>query len=160
MSWTPGRVAERAYMVCRDDLWLPDLADALETLGLGHRAPDLITTACTLAEGTFVLPANGTVLSLQEIPNGFEVKLEIVANPQPSRQDALRHHVRALLRQRPESLRACDRWLDAMAPDGGRGPGISVSSIRVTPRVSSRLSVYVRVTAGDLGFAKTGEMVS
>jgi hypothetical protein len=160
VSWTPRGVAERAYMVCRDDVWLLDIGDALNALGLGHRAPDLISTACTLREGAFVLPPNATVLSLREIPGGFEVKLEIVAGSQHSRQDALRYHIRSLLRQRPESLRAWDRWLEAIASDGSSDPAISVSSISVTPHVSSRLSVYVRITAGDLAFVRTGAVAS
>jgi hypothetical protein len=160
VSWTRGRVAERAYMVCRDDLRLLDLSGCLEELGLGHRAPDLILTACTLAGGRFVLPAGTTVLSLRELPEGLGVKLELVADPVAAGQDAIRHDVRTLLRQRPDSLRACDRWLEAVAPAGGRRAPISVASVQVTPASSARLSVYARLEADALARPREGALAS
>jgi hypothetical protein len=158
VTWTCDRVAERVYMVCRDDLRLLDLTECLQAADLGHRAPDLMITACALGGGTLVLPPGTTVFSLREAPDGLEVKLELVASPVPRRQAAIRQDIRTLLGQRPESLRACDRWLAAVRPR--HGGTISVSSIRIAPHMSSRLSVYLRLTADELAGACVGGLAS
>jgi hypothetical protein len=154
ISWTRNRVAERLYMVGREELRLLDLTECLEAAGLGHRAPDLMITALALAGGRFALPAGTAIFSLREAPDGLEVKLELVASPLPGRQPAIRQDLRALLGQRPESLRAFDRWLAGVAP--GQGGAISVASIRIASHTSSRLSVYVRLTATELALAAAG----
>ena len=159
VSWTGAGVAERVYMVCRKDLRLLDLRECLEALGLLHRAPDLIMTAYALS-GTFVLPADATVFSLREISGGFEVKLELVAGALPARKDSMWRDLRAILSQRPDSLCAYHRWLQAVAPTSGLGADLSVSSIRVTPETASRLSAYVRVTADELIGAREGALPS
>lgn len=159
VSWSSAGVAERVYMVCRKDLRLLDLRECLEALGLLHRAPDLIVTAYALS-GTFVLPADATVFSLREIAGGFEVKLELVAGALPGRKESIWRDLRAILSQRPDSLCACDRWLQAVAPASGLGAELSVSSIRITPETASRLSVYVRVNADDLKNAREGALPS
>ncbi len=160
VSWARGHVAQRVYWVCRDDLRLLDLAPFLTEAGLGHRVPDLIVTARALSGGTFVLPAGTTVLALREIPDGLEVKLEIVVAALALPQDVIRQNVRTQLRQRPESLRAYDRWLEAVARPAGRAAMISVASIRVGPQTSSRLSVYVRLSAAELAGANARALAS
>jgi hypothetical protein len=158
ITWTRDRVAERVYMVCREDLRLLDLTECLQAADLGHRAPDLMITARALGGGTLVLPAGTTVLSFRETADGLEVKLELVACTRPLRQHAIREDIHTLLNQRPESLRGFDRWLAAVAP--GNGGTISVSSIRISAHTSSRLNVYMRLTADELAGACVGALAS
>ncbi len=135
--------AQRVYFYYPAELRLLDLEPMMNRLGIGHQLPALLTTVGLILGGRFTLPAGSVVLALRDTSRGIEMKLEIIlpAIPDPPRQ--MHGLIQMHLAQRPESQRALQQWIQAMTPDDYDSPGsISVVSVRVSPAVAGRLSLY------------------
>ena len=56
------------------------------------------------------------------------------------------------LSERPRELAALTQWLEAFTPDEATRPGkFSVLSVRVTPRSSGKVSLYLRPVEFEIG---------
>lgn len=135
--------AQRIYFYYPDELKLLALEPLMNRLGIGHQLPALLTAVGLILGGRFTLPEGSVVIALRDTTKGMEMKLEIVmpAVPDPPRQ--MHGLIQMQLAQRPESQRALQHWIQAMTPDDYPTPGdISVVSVRVSPTVNGRLSLY------------------
>ncbi|MGE5047951.1 MAG: hypothetical protein ACM3PC_05245 [Deltaproteobacteria bacterium] len=145
--------AQRIYFFHRGDLRLLDLEPLMNRLGIGHQLPGLLTAVGLILGGRFTLPEGSVVLALRETSRGMEMKLEIllpgIADPPREMHGLIQMH----LAQRPDSQRALRNWIQAMSLDDGAETcgQISVVSVRVSPQVGSRLTLYFRPTGYERG---------
>ena len=145
MSVACGRQqgAQRVYFYYPDELKLLALEPLMNRLGIGHQLPALLTAVGLILGGRFTLPEGSVVIALRDTSKGIEMKLEIImpAVPDPPRQ--MHGLIQMHLSQRPDAQRALQHWIQAMTPDEFATPGdISVVSLRVSPTVNGRLSLY------------------
>lgn len=144
-----GHGGQRVYFYHRGELRLLELEPLMNQLGVGHQLPGLLTAVGLILGGRFVLPEGSVVIALRDTGRGIEMKVEILmpAVPDPPRE--MHGLIQMHLAQRPDSQRALQRWLSAMAPEAGPGDvpsagDISVLSVRVTPSTPARLTLYFR----------------
>lgn len=142
--------AQRLYMYHRGELRLLDLEPLMNRLGIGSQLPSLLTAVGLILGGRFVLPDGSVIIGLRDTSRGLELKLDILlpAIPDPPRE--MHGLIQMLLAQRPENQRAFRHWIQAMSPDEAGTPGaMSAVSVRVTPNLGSRLTVYFRPVGYD-----------
>jgi hypothetical protein len=141
---------QRVYFYHQGDLRLLDLEPLMNRLGVGHQLPSLLTAVGLILGGRFTLPEGSVVLALRDTTRGIEMKLEILlpAIPDPPRE--MHGLIQLHLSQRPDAQRALQQWIRAMIPDEHQTVGdITVVSVRVTPQVGGRLTLYFRPVGYD-----------
>jgi hypothetical protein len=85
------------------------------------------------------------LLGLRETQSGVELKLEVLLAALPDLPVRFLDLLRLGLAERPRQLGALERWLGAFGvEDAKEGGNFSVLSVRVTPKSSARISLYVR----------------
>src|SRR5712664_993234 len=144
-----GREAgsQRVTFLHRGPLRLANLAPLLERLGLSHQLPSILKVAGVALGGRFELPERSVLLGIQETSEGPELKLEILLNMLPDLPPNFLDLLALGLSERPHKLHALGHWLRAFTPPSLEWPGdFSVMSMRVTPRTSARVSLYLRPT--------------
>jgi|JI9StandDraft_2_1071091.scaffolds.fasta_scaffold121394_2 hypothetical protein len=136
---------QRVYFFHQGDLRLLDLEPLMNQIGVGHQLPGMLTAVGLILGGRFVLPDGSVVVALRDTGRGIEMKLEILLPGIPDPPREMHGLIQMHLQQRPDSQRALEQWLAAMAPDGARSAGdMSVLSVRVTPATGARLTLYFR----------------
>ncbi|WP_035051730.1 hypothetical protein [Andreprevotia chitinilytica] len=144
--------SQRVTFLHRGPLSLTDLSPLMNQLGIGHQLPGLMRVVGLALGGRFELPHGTVLLGLRETHEGVELKLEILLAALPDVPDGFLDLVRLGLAERPRQLGALERWLDAFGVDeAGTEGNFSVLSIRVTPRTSARISLYVRPLEFEIG---------
>jgi hypothetical protein len=142
--------AQRIYFYHRGDLRLVDLEPMMNRLGIGDKLPSMLTAVGLILGGRFTLPEGSAVLGLRDTSRGIELRLDVLmpgVNDPPREMHGL---IQMFLEQRPAALQALRHWFQAMTLDDQRSPGdISVVTVRVTPTMNGRLSVYFRPTGFD-----------
>ncbi len=142
--------SQRLYFLHRGELKLLDLEPLMHRLGIGHQLPSLLGAVGLILGGRFVLPDGGALLGLRDTSRGIELKLELLVPLIPDPPEQMPELIQLHLGQRPESQRAFRHWVQAMTPDAFGVPGrLSVVSVRVSPRVGSRLSLYFHPVGYD-----------
>lgn len=152
-----GHGGQRVYFYHQGDLRLLDLETLMNQIGVGHQLPGLLTAVGLILGGRFILPEGSVVLALRDTGRGIEMKVEILMPSVPDPPREMHGLIQMHLAQRPESQRALQRWLAAMAPEGGvtasssaaSAGDISVLSVRVTPSTPARLTLYFRPSGYD-----------
>lgn len=135
--------SQRVYLYHRGELRLLDLEPLMHKLGIGHQISSLLTAVGLLLGGRFTLPDGGALLGLRDTARGIELKLDLLLPGIPDPPRDLGNLIQMHMALRPESLRHMRTWMQAMTPDEARGPGdISAVSVRVTPQMAARLTVY------------------
>lgn len=137
--------SQRITFMHRGPLSVSGLAPLCNQLGIAHQLPSLMRVVGVALGGRFDLPANGVLLGLRELPDGFELKLEILLSAVPDLPAGFLDLIRLGLAERPRQLSALDRWLTAFGvQDAGQGGHFSVLSVRIAPKSPARISLYVR----------------
>jgi hypothetical protein len=128
-------------------LQLSQLEPLMKNLGLGHQHASLMSAAALVLGARFTLPPNTAMLTLQPLREGVELRLDVFLDALPDPPAQLHSLLRLQMAERPRSMRALDRWLSALTPDGYPGPGnVSMLSVWVRPDTSARVALYLRPT--------------
>ena len=144
ISTTRTGIRERLYLRCEQELRLLGLERPAAVIGAADRFPALVASTLELTGGAFVVPARSAIVGLRESSGGVELKLELLRDALPGGSRELAGRVRQLLVRRPESLRAFDRWSEAIGA-GPDGPDLGVVSVRLAPALEPLLNVYARL---------------
>jgi hypothetical protein len=129
----------------RDPLPLERLRPLMDELGLGHRHAGLVSSCALLLGARFVLPPDSAMITLRATRSGMRLRLDVDLAAIPDPPPEMPALVRMQLAERPRSLRALDRWLMALTPEGYDGPGrLSLLSIEVGRDFPARLALYLR----------------
>lgn len=137
--------SQRVTFMHRGALSLNSLGPLMNRFGIGHQLPSLMRTIGVALGGRFDLPQGGVLLGLRETQSGIELKLEVLLAALPDLPARFLDLLRLGLAERPRQLGALERWLGAFGvDDAGEGGNFSVLSVRVTPKSSARISLYVR----------------
>ena len=135
--------SQRVYLFHRGELRLLQLEPLMHKLGIGHQISSLLTAVGLLLGGRFTLPDGAVLIGLRDTSRGIEMKLDLLLPGVPDPPRDLANLIQMHMALRPDSLRHMRSWMQAMTPDEARGPGdISAVSVRVTPELSARLTVY------------------
>ncbi len=126
-------------------LQLRALSPLLERLGMGHQLAGIMQIVGLCLGGRFDLPENSVLVGLSEGPDGPECKLELLLTLIEDLPPGFLDLLRLALSERPRELNGLTRWLRAFTPDRYEWPGdFSVLSIRTTPHMPARVSLYLR----------------
>lgn len=137
--------SQRVTFMHRGSLVLGNLGPLMNHLGVGHQLPSLMRTVGVALGGRFELPQGSVLLGLRETQAGVELKLEVLLAALPDLPVRFLDLLRLGLSERPRQLQALERWLGAFGvEDAQEGGNFSVLSVRVTPKASARISLYVR----------------
>jgi len=128
-----------------------DLEPLMIRLNMGHHLPSLMQVVGITLGGRFDLPPQSTMIGLNPGANGPELRLEVMLGMIQDLPPGFLDLLTLGLSERPRELRALGTWLSAFTPEYLESPGdFSVLSVRVTPRDSARVSVYLRPADFDL----------
>ena len=95
--------------------------------------------------GRFELPEQSVLLGLGQTDEGPELELYVLLGLLPDLPPNFLGLLNLGLSERPRELLALGQWLEAFTPDEANRPGkFSVLSVRVTPRTSGKVSLYLR----------------
>lgn len=137
--------SQRVTFMHRGALSLNSLGPLMNHLGIGHQLPSLMRTVGVALGGRFELPQGAVLIGLRETQAGIEMKLEVLLAALPDLPVRFLDLLRLGLAERPRQLGALERWLGAFGvEDASEGGHFSVLSVRVTPKASARISLYVR----------------
>jgi hypothetical protein len=137
--------SQRVTFMHRGALSLNSLGPLMNHLGIGHQLPSLMRTIGVALGGRFELPQGSVLIGLRETQSGVELKLEVLLAALPDLPARFLDLLRLGLAERPRQLGALERWLGAFGvEDAQEGGNFSVLSVRVTPKASARISLYVR----------------
>lgn len=137
--------SQRVTFMYRGALNLNNLGPLMKHLGIDHQLPSLMRTIGIALGGRFELPQGAALIGLRETQNGVELKLEVLLAALPDLPAQFLDLLRLGLSERPRQLTALQRWLGAFGIDNAQEDGnFSVLSVRVTPKSSARISLYVR----------------
>lgn len=136
---------QRVTFLHRGPLKVNALGPLLERLGMGHQLSGLLRAVGLTLGGRFELPERSVLIGLGESNDGPEVKLEVLLGAIPDVPAGFLDLLSLGLAERPRQLQALNRWLWAFTPDAHERPGeFSVMSVRVTPAMAARVSLYLR----------------
>jgi len=137
--------SQRVTFLHRGPLRLASLAPLLERLGLSHQLPSILKLAGVALGGRFELPDRSVLMGLRETSEGPELKLEILLGMLPDLPPNFLDLLALGISERPQKLHALGHWLRAFTPPSLEWPGdFSVLSLRVTPRTSAHVALYLR----------------
>jgi hypothetical protein len=137
--------SQRVTFSHRGSLALSSLGPLMNRLGIGHQLPSLMRIVGVALGGRFELPDNGVLIGLRCVPDGVELKLEVLLAAVPDLPGRFLDLLRLGLAERPRQVASLERWLAAFGVDDPEEPGhFSVLSVAVTPRSPARISLYVR----------------
>jgi len=137
--------SQRITFMHRGPLKVASLGPLMNRLGIGHQLPGLMRVVGLALGGQFEVPQGGSLLGLRHTADGIELKLEILLASLPDLPARFLDLLRLSLAERPRQLNAMERWLAAFGIQDANEPGhFSVLSIRVNPKKSASLSLYVR----------------
>jgi hypothetical protein len=129
----------------RGSLSLSGLTPLLNRLGLAHQLPSIMQIVGLCLGGRFDLPEGSVLFGIGDTDEGTELKIEVLLSMIPDVPAGFLDLLRLALSERPRELNGLSRWLQAFTPDEFEWPGeFSVLSIRVTPMMPARVSVYLR----------------
>jgi hypothetical protein len=138
--------SQRVTFMHRGPLVLTDLTPLMAHLGLAHQLPSLMRTIGVALGGRFELPQGAVLIGMRETQSGIELKLEVLLGALPDLPRNFLNLLRLGLSERPRQVQALERWLSAFGADNDpESDGhFSVLSVRVSPKASARISLYVR----------------
>jgi hypothetical protein len=137
--------SQRVTFMHKGALSLTSLGPLMNHLGIGHQLPSMMRTIGVALGGRFELPQGAVLIGLRETQSGVEMKLEVLLAALPDLPTRFLDLLRLGLAERPRQLGALERWLGAFGvEDAEEGSNFSVLSVRVTPKASARISLYVR----------------
>ena len=137
--------SQRVTFLHRGKLNVSSLGPMMNQLGIGHQLPSLMRIVGVALGGRFELPSGGVLIGLRDTPDGAELKLELLLAAIPDLPARFLDLLKLGLAERPRQLAALSRWLDAFGMEDANDQGhFSVLSIRVTPSLPARISLYVR----------------
>jgi len=137
--------SQRVTFMHRGAMSLGSLGPLMNHFGIGHQLPSLMRTVGVALGGRFELPQGAVLIGLRETQSGVELKLEVLLAALPDLPSRFLDLLRLGLAERPRQLGALERWLGAFGVEEAQeGGNFSVLSVRVTPKSSARISLYVR----------------
>jgi hypothetical protein len=129
---------------------LAGLKPLMDRLGLGHQHAGLMSATAFVLGARFTLPPDTATVTLRPTRAGMELRLDVNLDALPDPPSQFMSLLRLQMAERPTGLRALDRWLMALTPDGYDGPGsVSVLSVRVRKDMPARVALYLRPGALD-----------
>jgi hypothetical protein len=136
-------------------LRMADLRPLMDRIGLGHQHAGLMSAAALILGARFTLPPEAAMLTLRPTRAGCELRLDVDLEQIPDLPPHMLSLVRLQMAERPASLRALDRWMLALTPDGYENPGsFALLSILVRPDVAARVALYLRPAELDAAAAE------
>lgn len=139
--------SQRVTFLHRGPMRLASLTPLLERLGLAHQLPSILKIAGVALGGRFELPDRSVLMGLRETSEGPELKLEVLLSMLPDLPPNFLDLLALGISERPQKLHALGHWLRAFTPPSLEWPGdFSVMSLRITPRTSAHVSLYLRPT--------------
>ena len=145
-----GRSSGSQQITFEVDAALPliNLQALMTNLGLGQHHASLMSACALILGARFTLPPSTSTITLRPTRKGVEMRLDVILDALPDTPSQLMSLLRLQMSERPKSLRALDRWLMALTPDGYPGPGdFSVLSVWVRPDMPARVALYLRPSA-------------
>jgi len=143
---------QRSTFVHRGPLRLGDLQPLMQRFGMAHQLPGLMQLFGLALGGRFELPDQSVLIGLGQTPDGPELELYVLVGMLPDLPRNFLDLLNLGLSERPRELQALVQWLDAFTPeDMGRPGRFSVLSVRVTPRSSAKVSLYLRPIEFEVG---------
>lgn len=143
---------QRSTFIHRGPLRLGDLQPLMQRLGMAHQLPGLMQVFGLALGGRFELPEQSVLLSLGQTNEGPELEIYVLLGLVPDVPPNFLGLLNLGLSERPRELLALGQWLEAFTPDEANRPGkFSVLSVRVTPRVSGKVSLYLRPIEFEIG---------
>ncbi len=132
-------------------LRLADLSPLLQRLGLAHQLPGIMQIVGLTLGGRFTLPPQSVLIGLAGTLQNPELKLEVLLGMIEDVPPQFPELLRLGLAERPQQLRAMERWYEAFTPDSVGWPGnLSVLSVRVSRDMPARVAVYLRPVEFEL----------
>jgi hypothetical protein len=139
--------SQRVTFLHRGPMRLASLTPLLERLGLAHQLPSILKIAGVALGGRFELPDRSVLMGLRETSEGPELKLEVLLSMLPDLPPNFLDLLALGISERPQKLHALGHWLRAFTPPSLDWPGdFSVMSLRITPRTSAHVALYLRPT--------------
>lgn len=137
---------QRVTFYHRGPLRLANLGPLLNQFQLGHQLPSIMQIIGLALGGRFDLPERSALIGLSDAGNGgAELKLEVLLDVIPDVPPSFLNLLALGLAERPRERHALERWLRAFTPEMREEPGeFSVLSIRATPTLPARVSLYLR----------------
>lgn len=143
---------QRATFVHLGPLRLGVLQPLMTRLGMAHQLPGLMQIFGLALGGRFELPEQSVLLSLGQTDAGPELELYALLGLIPDVPPNFLGLLNLGLAERPRELAALGQWLDAFTPEESGRPGkFSVLSVRVTPRMAGKVSLYLRPIEFEIG---------
>jgi len=137
--------SERLTFAHTQPLRIADLQPLLDALGLGHRMPGILQILGLVLGGRFDLPVNSTLIGVGQSQDGPEVEIYVLLGMIPDLPPNFLSLLTLGLSERPRELTAMERWMSAFTPEDDVWPGrFSIISIRTSPSISARVSLYLR----------------
>lgn len=138
-------------------LALMDLKPLMDALGLGKQHSSLMSAIGFALGARFTLPPDTAMLTLRPTKHGTEMRLDVDLDALPDTPTQFMQLIRMEMAERPTSLRALDRWLMALTPEGYSEAGhVSVLSAVVRPEMPARIRLYLRPASLDPDAAQPG----
>ncbi|MFI5896825.1 hypothetical protein ACIA5D_42665 [Actinoplanes sp. NPDC051513] len=129
-------------------LRLAELRPVMERFGLGDQHTRLTNALAFVLGARFVLPPDTTLLTLRPSPGGMEMRVDVDLEAIPDIPPNVASLLQLQLVERPQGLRALERWVGAMTPDGMVNPGeLALLSVVVAPGCGPRLAIQLRPSA-------------
>jgi hypothetical protein len=142
---------QRLTFFHRGPIRLLDLEPLLQALGLGHQLPGMMQIMGLALGGRFELPERSVLLALGHTVDGPEFELYVLLGAVPDLPPNFLDLLSMGLAERPRELGAMLRWLEAFTPEDRDWPGrFSVLSVRTTPRMPPRVSLYLRPVESEI----------
>jgi hypothetical protein len=130
---------------------ITEFQPVLDALGLGNRMSGILQTLGLTLGGRFDLPANSTLVSFGEGPDGPEFEIYVMLGMIPDLPPNFLSLLSLGLNERPRELVALERWLAAFTPDDEVWPGrFSILSLRTSRTSPPRVSLYLRPAEFEL----------
>jgi len=136
---------QRLTFACTRAFKLTDLKPVLNELGLAHQLPAIMQTLGLVLGGRFDLPEHSALLAFGQDQNGPNFEIYILLSAIPDVPPAFLSLLTMGLSERPRTLRALERWMNAFTPDDQHWPGnFSIISLRTDRNHAPRISLYLR----------------
>jgi len=142
-----GRTSGSQHVTFEIDQALPlnALKPVMDNLGLGHQHAGLMSACAFLLGARFTLPPGAAAITLRPCRTGVEMRLDVNLDMIGDVPPTLVPLLRMQIFDRPQSMRALDRWISAWTPEGYNSPGCpSVLSLIVRPDMPARIALYLK----------------
>lgn len=140
-----GAGDQRLTFACTRALKLADLQPVLDELGLGHQLPGIMQVLGLVLGGRFELPEHSALMAFGQGRGGPSFEIYVLLTAIPDVPPSFLSLLTMGMAERPQGLRALERWMGAFTPEDQHWPGrFSIVSLRTDRSRPPRVSLYLR----------------